>query len=854
MTFSSFARARRRTSTAVLLALVSPLAHAQRPPDQLDAAAILHRMERLSVVGCVLYVAAHPDDENTRLISYLSNGRKVRTGYLSLTRGDGGQNLIGTELGDGLGILRTHELTEARRIDGGEQFFTRAVDFGYSKTPEETLTKWGHDDVLADVVRVIREFRPDVIVTRFATDGSGGHGHHTASALLANEAFDLAGDPRAFPEQIAEGLEPWRPTRLFFNASTWWSPNLAAEAAKDPSNWVVVDAGGYDPLLGTSYTELAGRSRSQHKSQGFGALETRGEWTEYLRLEKGAKLATPDVLGDVLTSWARVQGGARVHELVSRLLSAYDLTRPEASIPHLADLVRELEALAASPGADRHWARYHAEAARQLILQAAGVVLEASAETKRIALGDTVDVTWKAMQRREGPAITLTRVVDPLGRATDVSQLLPRNKALEVKLSFATKDVAGFEEPYWLTSPHTTLYRPENGLPGIHPVLASPCTFHGTLRLADGLEIDVARPLTNTWVDRVAGQRTCPVALTRVASIEPVDPVALVTRDRVTIHVDVEALTDDVDGALSATAPDGWTVVVAPEAWKGMKRGERRRGSFELQRSPAAATGDVRVSFVSSKGTTDRTLRVIDHPHVQPLTWYTPADVRLVPLDVAVDVRRVGFVEGAGDEMPRALRRLGVAVETIDPASDRDVDLDVYDAIVTGVRAYNTVAALSRFQARLLEYVERGGTLLVQYNTSGSDLVMDASRIGPFPFALTRGRVTVEDAPAKLLAPDHPTMRKPNRIGAGDFVGWVQERGLYFAGEFDARYTPLIAWNDPGEATLNGALITCEHGKGRFTYTGISLFRQLPAGVPGAYRLLANLLSRREPRPRADVR
>ncbi|MBK7642712.1 MAG: PIG-L family deacetylase [Planctomycetes bacterium] len=837
-----------------VLVVTAPFAHAQRPPEQLDSAVIRQRLERLSVVGSVLYLAAHPDDENTRLISCLANGRKLRTGYLSLTRGDGGQNLIGSELGDGLGILRTQELLEARRIDGGEQFFTRAVDFGFSKTPEETLAKWGHDEVLSDVVRVIRTFRPDVIVTRFATDGSGGHGHHTASALLANEAFDLAGDPHAFPDQIAAGLEPWKPTRLFFNASTWWNPKLADEAAKDPSKWVTVDVGGYDPLLGTSYTELAGKSRSQHKSQGFGAAETRGESTEYLRLEKGAPLAQPEILDGVVTNWTRLEGGAELQQLVAKLLASYDLTQPEASVPELAHLVHALDALAATSKSERAWPRYQAEAARQLILQAAGVVLDASAQTKRVASGETIEVTCSALQRRAAPAITWTRVVDPLGHATEVAKLLPGNQTLEVKLPFETRGLAGFDEPYWLANTHTTLFRPADGAPGILPVRPSPCTFRATLRLADGLEIEVVRPLSNTWVDRVAGQRSAPVALTPIASVEPLDPVALVTRERVTLEVDVEALADELDGTLSASAPAGWTVAGAPEAWKAMKRGERRRAAFELRRAPGAAGGALHFTFTSPKGTSDRTLHVIDHAHVPALAWYTPAEVRLVPLEVAVDVQRVGFLEGAGDDMPRALRRLGIAVERIDPATASAGELDACDAIVTGVRSYNTVPTLARFQAQLLGYVERGGTLLVQYNTAGNDLVLDARRIGPYPFVLTRNRVTVEDAPATLLASDHPLLSKPNRIGAQDFVGWVQERGLYFTGELDPHYTALLAWNDPGEAPLDGALITCEFGKGRFTYTGISLFRELPAGVPGAYRLLANLVSRRAPRPASGAR
>lgn len=832
---------------------------AQRPSEQLDAAEILHRMQKLAVVGSVLYLAAHPDDENTRLISALSNGRKVRTAYLSLTRGDGGQNLIGAELGDALGILRTEELREARRIDGGEQFFTRAVDFGYSKSPAETLAKWGHDAILADVVRVVRTFRPDVIVTRFATDGSGGHGQHTASALLAREAFERAGDAQAFPEQLAEGLAPWTPGRLFFNASTWWSPDLPAEAAREPARWAVLDVGGFDALLGVSYTELAGRSRSQHKSQGFGAAEPRGEALEYLRLEAGASLASADPFDGVELGWRRIPEGQRIAAQVEALLAGYDPLRPERSLTALAELLRALEARAAGDEPGRSWARHHAAAVRELILQVCGLVLEATSESAQVAQGTPLTVEFRALQRRPGPALELVGFTGPGGVGVTVGERLVTNRTLSVEHTFTPDAALGIDQPYWLAAPHGNLYRPAGDAPGIAPAAPTVCTFRGTLRLPDGSELSVERPLMHTWVDRVAGQRTRAVTITPVASIAPADPVVLVRGEEARVAFELEALVDGLAGTLAAEPPAGWHVEAGPAPLAALARGERRRCEFVLRREPGAAAGALRVTFAGPRGTSAYTLHVLAAEHVQPQTWYTAAEVRLVPLEVALDVHTVGFVEGAGDEMPRALARLGLAVERLDPATARAEDLERCDAIVTGIRAYDTVPALARFQPELLAYVERGGTLLVQYNTvsaSGNDPVLDPRRIGPRPFTLTRGRVTVEDAPARLLAPEHPLLSTPNRIGAADFAGWVQERGLYFAGELDPLYTPLIAWNDPGEEPLLGGLITCEHGRGRFTYTGLSLFRQLPAGVPGAYRLLANLLARRaprEPRPGAGA-
>jgi LmbE family N-acetylglucosaminyl deacetylase len=839
---------RRWALAALLFSAGASLATAQRPPAQLDSAEILHRMHKLDVLGSVLYIAAHPDDENTRLISYLSNGRKLRTAYLSLTRGDGGQNLIGAELGDALGILRTQELLEARRIDGGEQYFTRAVDFGYSKNSEETFAKWGREQVLADVVRVVRDFRPDVIITRFAPDGSGGHGHHTASSVLANEAFKLAADPKAFPEQLAQGLEPWQAKRLYFNASTWWRSDLAEVVKTDPGNWVSVDVGGFDALLGASYTEIAGRSRSQHKSQGFGAAETRGEQIEYLRLDQGPKLSGADLLDGVALGWERI-GAEQVGALVDAMTADYDPHAPEKSIDQLAQLARALDALAASPGPERNWARRKAQDARQLILQCAGAVVEATSNAARVAAGDTVAVELTSMQRSAQPTLRVAGFSGPDKLSVAVDEQLPRNRALTKNFDCAIASAQEIDQPYWLAAPHGALFEPDlSRYAGIEPDSRASALFYGSLRLADGLEISAPRSLMRKWVDRVAGERTRPVVVTPVASIEVGEAVAIVRGERVRVSVELEALIDELSGVLELEVPQGWSVETRPQPVSKLRRGERQALHAELRRTPTAVAGELQYRFVGDKGTTDRTLHVIDYPHILPQTWYTSAQTRLVPLNVEVSSKIVGYIDGAGDDLPRALQRLGVSVEHIDVHNSGATELAKFDAIVVGIRAYNTVPALANFNSQLLSFVEQGGTLLVQYNTSGGDLVMDARRLGPYPFSLTRDRVTVEEAAPTFLLPEHALLSTPNRLNAVDFEGWVQERGLYFTGNFAPQYSALIAWNDPGEKALDGGLIACDFGKGRYIYTGISLFRQLPAGVPGAYRLLANLIARRSVR------
>ncbi len=803
---------------------------AQRPPAQPHAAEILHRMQKLNVLGSVLYIVAHPDDENTRLITWLANGKKVRTGNLSLTRGDGGQNLIGPELGDALGIIRTQELMEARRIDGGEQFFTRAVDFGYSKTAAESFEKWGKHEVLSDVVRVIRMFRPDVIITRFPPTREAGHGHHEASAILAAEAFDLAGDPKAFPEQLEQGLEVWQPRRLFFNGSTWWKKDLADIAKSDP-DWFSVDVGGYDPLLGLSYTEIAGRSRSMHKSQGFGAAETRGEQLEYLKLVKGDRPKTEDIFEGIDMTWGRVKGAERTAAKLSALIESYAPERPAASIPLITELRAEFDRLNTNGDWQLEWAVRRVN------------------DLLRACIGLTAEYLFPAAYITDGSEGAEVVVVNRSETSVTVpswnDQLLKQNAGQ----SSTVRPLGGvpMEAPFWLERPHGALFDIPSELIGL-PVLQQhaflPLDIAGTVVVAE-------MPPLYKWVDRVEGERTSPAYAVPVASVIPGTEILIGRVGPQNITVEVEALTDDLTGQLNVKLPEGWATTKDLKLVNIAKRNERQSFTFQLMPMGNAKGGPVKFEFVGPKGKADRTLHEIDYPHIMPQVYYTPAEVKLVPLHVTTTANRVGYVKGAGDDVPKAMEQLGVAVEFIEPSSAKLEELRKYDAIVTGIRAYNATKGMKELHPLLLRYVEEGGTLLVQYNTTprffsgASDFQIDPATLGPQPFSISRGRVTVEEAPPTFLDPKHPLLNTPNTITAADFEGWVQERGLYFASDFGTNYTPLIAWNDPGEDPLNGALIVADHGKGRFIYTGISFFRQLPAGVPGAYRLWANLISPR---------
>ncbi len=804
-------------------------------------------MQKLNVLGSVLYIVAHPDDENTKLIAWLANGKKVRTGNLSLTRGDGGQNLIGPELGDALGIIRTQELMEARRIDGGEQFFTRAVDFGFSKNAAESFEKWGKQEVLSDVVRVIRTFRPDVIITRFAPDRSAGHGHHEASAILAEEAFDLAGDPKAFPEQLEQGLEVWQPRRLFFNGSTWWKKDLADIAKSDP-DWFSVDVGGYDPLLGLSYTEIAGRSRSMHKSQGFGAAETRGESLEYLKLIKGDRPKTEDIFEGIDMTWGRLQGKAPMREAIAACIEQYDPSDPSQSYPALMQLHTELWEKPAA--ADEHWLAWKSQNIDALRLACTGLVAEFSPARSHYGLGDAIEAPLSITSRtaldakwdsfRGGPNEDWS---------VTVGKPLPTNKSVFDTTTLGS--TGRIDEPFWLKNAHGTLYVIDNArLIGL-PVLGDPKGFELSLEIT-GSEQDVEVHPQYKWVDRVAGERIRPVYITPVASVIPKSDVLIARGGPQTITVEVEALNDSLSGQLSMTPPAGW--IASRDGWPVnlAKRNERQVYTFSLKPESGAQPGAAKFTFSGPKGKADRTLHEIDYPHIMPQVYYMPAEVKLVPLDVKTTAKRVGYVKGAGDDVPQAMEQLGVTVEFVEPESAKLEELLKYDAIVVGIRAYNSNKGMNELHPLLLQYVEQGGTLVVQYNTTprffsgASDFQIDPATLGPHPFTIGRGRVTVEEAPPTFLDPKHPLLNTPNTITSADFEGWVQERGLYFASDFGTNYTPLIAWNDPGEDPLNGALIVADHGKGRFIYTGISFFRQLPAGVPGAYRLWANLISPRE--------
>jgi len=828
-------------TTPLMVALAVPALVAQAPLPVVDAAGLQKALDKLQVVGSVMYVAAHPDDENTAVLATLSQGRNLRTAYLSLTRGGGGQNLIGPELGDSLALLRTQELLAARRIDGAEQFFTGAVDFGYSKTAAETLRLWGHEAALADVVRAIRTFRPDVILTRFPPDARGGHGHHTASALLAIEAFAAAGDATRFPEQLRAGLRPWQATRILWNHF-----RFSEEAPKPAPGSLTLDSGTFDPLLGRSFGELAAESRSQHRSQGFGVLAQRGSREESFELLVG-KPSKADLFEAVDLTWARFPGGEAVAARLREARAAYRVDRPSLV---MEPLLRARQALLDLPAAIRAEPLVQTKAAEldEALRVAAGLWVEAIADRQAVATGDRLTVATTLLARG-GAALGLERltleVVTPGGAR--VLETRPGGAALEDNrprkeaFTLTVPADAPIAQPAWLGGPGAEAWAGWAEAP-------TPLRLRARFTHSGGA-FEVTVPVRFRFRDPVLGERYQPLAVVPAAQVNLAESVQVFDdsgpKD---VRLKVTAGAASLSGRVRLKVSAGWKVEPEAQAFALAKLGDTRELVFRLSPPAGAASGQLRAEVDTGAGfSTARGLVKVDHPHIPLQTMLPEAVARLERFDLKHNGRRIGYVMGAGDDIPQALRRIGYEVELLTDEALAREDLKRFDAIVLGIRAFNTRPALINLKARLHEYVAQGGTEVVLYTVNtgfpGINAAMVTDAIGPFPFKVGRTRVTEETTPVRFLRPEHPVFHWPNKLTAKDFQGWVQERSLYHAEGWDARYTALVGMGDEGEPEDSGALIVAEHGKGHYVYTGLSFFRQLPEGVPGATRLFANILA-----------
>jgi LmbE family N-acetylglucosaminyl deacetylase len=826
----------------VTVCLAGPLhagAGPSRPLIERDAAEIQLALQGLGTLGSVLYVAAHPDDENTALLSYLSRERHLRVGYLSMTRGDGGQNLIGPEVGAALGLIRTQELMSARRIDGAEQYFTRAIDFGYSKSTDEALAFWGHEETLADVVWAIRQFRPDVIVTRF-TPELGGHGHHTASAKLAEEAFHAAADPARFPEQLPYA-GAWQARRLMWNAFRF------GNMPDDPSRGgIEVDLGAYSPLLGRSYSEIAGESRSMHKSQGFGAAERRGTFLNRLVTTAG-DAPKNDLMDGVDTGWTRVKGGAAVGRMLEEARRRFDPLRPEAIVPQLLAARSALERLPADA-----WVRAKSQDLDDLVRACAGLWVEAIAARPTVTPGSALKIELSVLQRAGAP-FTLERIdlpfgaqaamTGPAGDAKVTPRPLELNRPLEAAAELRIPADQPITQPYWLAEPGTEgRFRVED--PALLGLPETPAFASARFVLKSGAHsITLEAPLLYRWVDRVEGERYRRCSVVPPVTVRFENPVTVVADPKPrSVGVIVRAFADGVEGRVSVRTPEGWTVVPADAVVKLAAEGDETTVRFQITPGVKAQTGTMTANAQVGGARHTRGLISIDYPHVPQEEMFPPAEARLVRIQLATRGTNIGYLMGSGDGIPEALRQVGYTVTLLGDDDVAATDLSAFHAIVAGVRAYNTRPRLLSLQPRLIDYVEKGGTLIVQYNTAERRL-NDA--LGPYPFSISRDRVSEETAAVTFLNPRHPLLTAPNRITQDDFSGWVQERGLYFANPWDPKYETVLAAHDAGEGDLAGGILYARHGRGVFIYTGLSWFRELPAGVPGAYRLFVNMVSAR---------
>ncbi len=797
---------------ALLVVSSGPTAHAQVARDGAELQLFL---DRLQVLGSVLYIAAHPDDENTSLLTYLSKGRKLRAGYLSLTRGTGGQNLIGPELGDALAAIRTQELLAARRVDGTEQYFTHALDFGFSKTSEETLKLWDRERVLADMVRVIRRFRPDVLITRFGPD-TPGHGHHTASAILAKEAFEAAGDPKRFPEQLAHHAA-WQPKRLLFNA---FRPQPAAGA-------VTLDLGQYDPLLGKSYAELSAESRSQHRSQGFGAVPFRGTRPDQFELVAGAPMQG-DILEGVALDWSRIPGGSEVQRLLQETRDTFKPSQPEAALPTLLKALAVLDRLPTDP-----WIDVKRGELLEAIRSAAGIWVEALADRPAVAPGDPFNVSATALARGTVPVKFVSVQLGALAQAA-LDRPLTRNQPLKEDLKVAFPEGTPATEPLWMrreSDPCLT------GLGDVPPILEA----RFVLEFA-GSTVTLAVPVRFRHRDPALGERQQPLVVLPAVMVNPEQEVH-VFGDRTSRDVafTVIAGAPGARGSLELEVPEGWKVEPAELPFALVKPLEEQVVRVRVTPPAMPSQGALRVKVRKGDRRFDaQGLVRVDYPHIPLQTLFPQAVAKLTRVDLRHDGKRIGYVMGAGDDIPQCLRPLGYEVELLTDEALATMDLARFDAIIVGIRAFNVRPRLAQLKARLADYVAKGGTEVVLYQVN-SGLVTES--VLPRTMKVGRGRVTDERAAMKLLAPEHPVLQWPNRITTSDFGGWIQERGLYFAETWDPAFKPIFGIQDPGEPVSEGALLIAPHGKGHVVYTGLAFFRQLPEGVPGAYRLFANLLA-----------
>ena len=819
------------------------LAQAPKKPTSSE---IYEAISKLNFLGSVLYIAAHPDDENTRLISYFANDVKARTAYLSITRGDGGQNLIGAELRELLGVIRTQELIAARSIDGGEQFFTRANDFGYSNHPDETLEIWNKAQVLNDIVAVIRSFKPDIIINRFnATTPGTTHGHHTSSAMLSVEAFNLAFD-NLFKTHLKVD-EIWKPKRLFFNTSWWFYGSEDNFNKADKTNLLDVEVGTFYQNLGLSNGEIAALSRSQHQSQGFGSTGSRGKQTEYLEFLKGDFPKNNNVFDGIDTTWNRVVNGDKIGKLIEKVLNEYNFKNPSASIPDLLKAYQLIQQLN-----DEHWKKIKSKEIIDVIYACLGLYFEAVSEASVATINDKNTFNIEAVNRSNISVFLKSIAIEALNYQNNINVNLQKNIPYQTSIKHEIASNIKFTSPYWLTKKGSVgMYAVDNpeyiGLPETpHEIIT---TF--TL-VINGVELPINKEIIFKQNDPVKGEVYKPFEiLPKVAATFNEKIIVFTNEEPQKVSLKVKAIKENLTGKLSLCYPEDWKVIPENIDFKFSQRGEEQTFLFEVYPPKNQSEG-----FISPIIDIDRTLFTnqlveIEYNHIPFQSVIMSSEAKVVRLNVAKKGQLVGYIQGAGDEIPKSLRQIGYTVVQLQDEDITPEKLSNFDAIVLGIRAYNTNENSKFYQKYLHQFVENGGTLIVQYNTN---FRLKVDEVAPFSLTLSRDRVTNENSEVRFINPSHPLLNFPNKITLADFDGWEQERGLYFPNKWDEHFETIIGMNDKNEPTSNGSILIAKFGKGNFIYTGLSFFRQLPAGVSGAYKLFANMLSVGKATPTTEIK
>ncbi len=798
-------------------------------PKTYTSSEILLQLKKLNVLGSVLYIAAHPDDENTRLLGYLANEKLYRTGYMSMTRGDGGQNLIGDEQGFDLGLIRTQELLSARRIDGAEQFFSRAYDFGYCKTPEEALATWGHDKILSDVVWVVRTFRPDVIIARFPEDSRAGHGHHAASGILAREAFDAAADPTKFPEQLQQGVTVWQAKRMLWNTF-----NFGGTSTQNESQFKV-DVGMYNPLLGKSYGEIAALSRSQHKSQGFGVPAQRGSAIEYFETIKGDKPVN-DLADGVDISWGRINQKS-IEDSINNIIAQFNLQNPSASVKSLINVYNNIQ-----KAGDSYWKQQKQKELQNIIENASGLFLEATASNQYAVQGDTIKITASANNRL---GITAGNIVVSFFNTAIKLDSLKKNITLSKTTAIFIRQDEKLSQPYWLENPmekgsFNVLNQQLIGKGENDPLTAS---FSINI---EGTDFTFLKPIRYKFTDPVKGEIYQPVSILQNLSLKIIPEINI---GKSPFAVVIQNMKPSNSGKYNIVNMDGKVIATVPYTFDKINETNKtiEETFLNVKNNLSSKINEYPISEVSFRNEQNIPLyevRHINYDHIPAITYlHQPLAKRVVLTDLKIAGNSAGYIHGTGDKVPQALEQMGYKVTTLAEADITAVNLKQFDAIVIGIRAYNTNDWMNNVYDALMQYVKEGGVLLTQYNTNNF-ISNVKSKMGPYPFNIGRTRITDETAKVNFLLPNHPALNYPNKITDNDFDGWIQERSIYHAEKMDSSYQRIFSMKDPGEKEeQDGSLIIANYGKGKFVYTGLVFFRELPAGVPGAYRLFANLLA-----------